>query len=452
MRSMSQHRRPAGGRRLPGLLAGAAVLAATVLLGGPSGAEPLAAAAPTYVVAPAGDDSGPGTAAAPFRTIQRAVAAARPGVTIQVRAGTYTGPFQIDGVSGTRTAPITLEAAGDGPVVLTADLPPVPCNRSQPAARTLNFGAGVDYWTVVGLTIRGGIGIKGAGWHAAFSWLKDLVAAGDWTARRAVPGHGKVADEAAAKAEVPDYLSRHTRTPIDPSDGISIIGNALTGRGIWTSLARQGVAASNTITDIACGTGPAAWFNTFSDSWRVTNNVIARVAASTYSHYMQEGIRLGSATSYVQVEGNRVSDIHGTGRAFSTDVDASYNTFSHNTATDVYLGYNEQMSGWGNVWEFNAVQGFSTYGFSVRVMDGRLPQPSWDSSSYRAIFRCNVATGGPVALAVGAAREDTFTGNSFAQVQLSDNLRSYWSEQGNQYDTLTAAPGENPPVSTAACS
>ncbi|HVX43396.1 MAG TPA: DUF1565 domain-containing protein [Mycobacteriales bacterium] len=448
---MSRRRRIAGPSLVTAAVLAATTLATAVLVSGPSGAEPLATSGRTYVVSPTGDDRGPGTAAAPFRTIQRAVAAARPGVTIQLQAGTYTGPFLIDGVSGTRNAPITLEAAGDGPVVLTADLPPVPCNRSQPAARTLNFGSGVDYWTVAGLRIRGGIGIKGTGWHAAFTWLKDRVSQADWRARRAVPGHGPVADEAAAKADLPQYLARQIGAPIDPADGISIIGNTLTGRGIWTVLARQGVAADNTITDIACGTGPAAWFNTFSDSWRVTHNVIDRVAASAYSHYMQEGIRLGSATSYVQVESNQVSDIHGTGRAFSTDVDASYNTFSRNTATDVYQGFNEQMSGWGNVWEFNTVRDFSSYGFAVRVMDGRLSQPSWDSSSYRATFRCNAASGGPVALAVGAARDDTFTGNSFAQVQLSDNLRAYWSAQGNHYDNLTAAPGAKPALSATGC-
>ncbi|MCX8156670.1 MAG: carbohydrate-binding protein [Verrucomicrobiae bacterium] len=42
-----------------------------------------------YHVAPDGDDQAPGTRAKPFRTIQRAAAAAQPGDTVTVHAGTY---------------------------------------------------------------------------------------------------------------------------------------------------------------------------------------------------------------------------------------------------------------------------------------------------------------------------------------------------------------------------
>ena len=60
----------------------AGILAATVL----------AAPARELVVdgsAPGAADNGPGTAAAPYRTIGAAAAAARPGDTVRVKAGIY---------------------------------------------------------------------------------------------------------------------------------------------------------------------------------------------------------------------------------------------------------------------------------------------------------------------------------------------------------------------------
>ena len=48
-----------------------------------------------YSVAPDGSDSGPGTTAAPFRTIQKAADVAAPGDTVIVRPGVYTGGSRI---------------------------------------------------------------------------------------------------------------------------------------------------------------------------------------------------------------------------------------------------------------------------------------------------------------------------------------------------------------------
>ncbi|MEN9813416.1 MAG: hypothetical protein RL479_2102, partial [Verrucomicrobiota bacterium] len=42
-----------------------------------------------FHVAPHGSDDAPGTAAAPFATVQRAQAAAAPGDTVFLRGGTY---------------------------------------------------------------------------------------------------------------------------------------------------------------------------------------------------------------------------------------------------------------------------------------------------------------------------------------------------------------------------
>jgi Right handed beta helix region/Purple acid Phosphatase, N-terminal domain len=85
------------------------------------------AAGDTYYVAPGGDDSGSGSGADPFGTIQRAAGLVGPGDTVVVRAGKYAG-FQIGWDSpqdGTASAPITFTgepgAVIEGPNPETAD-------------------------------------------------------------------------------------------------------------------------------------------------------------------------------------------------------------------------------------------------------------------------------------------------------------------------------------------
>jgi len=67
-------------------------------LAGYDAPPPLAATAFNYYVSPAGDDTAPGTRAAPFRTIARAAAAvaskAAAGITVWVAPGTYHGGFK----------------------------------------------------------------------------------------------------------------------------------------------------------------------------------------------------------------------------------------------------------------------------------------------------------------------------------------------------------------------
>ncbi len=75
---------------------------------------------------PAADDKNAGTEDKPFKTIQPAVDAAKPGDTVYVKAGLYQDPVWIRN-SGTPNSPITLTAWKDDRVVIGSepvDLPP----------------------------------------------------------------------------------------------------------------------------------------------------------------------------------------------------------------------------------------------------------------------------------------------------------------------------------------
>src|SRR5437660_1427453 len=78
----------------------------------------LQAQAATYHVALSGSDTGAGTAAAPWRTIQHAVNALQPGDTAVVGPGTYREAVTMKR-SGTATAPITVEALPGARVIVT---------------------------------------------------------------------------------------------------------------------------------------------------------------------------------------------------------------------------------------------------------------------------------------------------------------------------------------------
>ena len=66
---------------------------------------------PQLYVAPDGNDANPGTEAQPWRTIQKAMNAATPGATVNVRGGTYRERLTLN-VSGTADKPIVFQPYG----------------------------------------------------------------------------------------------------------------------------------------------------------------------------------------------------------------------------------------------------------------------------------------------------------------------------------------------------
>jgi RNA polymerase sigma factor (sigma-70 family) len=98
-------------------------------------------------VAPDGEDSGDGTLRRPYRSLQKAVAAVRPGETIALRGGTYRPAAGITITStGTASRRVVLSNYRDERPVIDASA--IPADQWAITQRTA-------YWTVQGLEVRG---------------------------------------------------------------------------------------------------------------------------------------------------------------------------------------------------------------------------------------------------------------------------------------------------------
>jgi hypothetical protein len=130
------------------LIQRAAVIASLVPLAVSELPSYQAPAVARYYVAPGGSDANPGTAAAPFRTIQRAADVAGAGDTVLVRPGTYTGGNRIVSLerSGAPNAWITFRSERKWEAVLDGAE-----GRSEEA---WYFGKGVGFIRVEGFEIR----------------------------------------------------------------------------------------------------------------------------------------------------------------------------------------------------------------------------------------------------------------------------------------------------------
>jgi hypothetical protein len=116
-------------------------------------------AGPAYFVAPAGDDSGPGTLEKPWRTIQKAADSALAGGTVYIRAGTYREKVRIR-VSGSASAGfITFRSFGDEAVAIDGTAVP---------GRNLILLENRDYIRIKGLELRNNLKCD----FAAAVWIR----------------------------------------------------------------------------------------------------------------------------------------------------------------------------------------------------------------------------------------------------------------------------------------
>jgi hypothetical protein len=462
--------RPPRAKRLPAvrrLIAAARVLALPGLaLAGVAawcaqgaGALPSARAgsASVYHVKTTGSDSNPGSESRPFQTVQKAVSVAGPGDTIQVHAGTYEGVVSIRR-SGERNAPIVLMGAGDGVATLAADFPVRDCSERAPTHdRTVQIVSGADNWVLRDLSIVNGILIMAP---------KTQSLDNPDFSNRALPGHGAAPDSAAADKVLPSF-------GIDPSDFIRLVHLDVRGRGLLTIGARHGELADSRIHDIDCGTGAAVWLNRFSDGWHVHDNDVRSVAAS-HEHYMSEGIRLGSGSSYNLVESNVVEHLQGQGRGITADVGASWNVYRQNRVNDAAINFSEQAAGWGNRYLYNVSQnarrtGYQIYGIGgmdegrrqaaklrrkgtlkkqARVEAEAEGEGGGNSTPRYLLFQCNDSQGDPVAFNAGDVAESKFLDNNFSVIRLSEKLQGSWSSRKNVWDGSSGLPSERPSTSS----
>jgi Right handed beta helix region/Protein of unknown function (DUF1565) len=93
----------------------------------------------TFYVAPSGSDANPGTQAAPWRTVQRALDVLQPSQRALVRAGTYAESLDMTR-AGTAAAPITIENyPGERPIVNGSGQRPLEISSSGAYFRVRGF-------------------------------------------------------------------------------------------------------------------------------------------------------------------------------------------------------------------------------------------------------------------------------------------------------------------------
>lgn len=414
-----------------GVLASSLLLFAASACRSPVDPEPAAEATPAlaatpvvYHVATNGRDANPGTLARPFRTVTKAVGVVRPGDTILVHAGTYTGVVKITR-SGTASQPITLAWAGDGRVTLRANLTALPCDTRQPTRnRTIQILDGTDDWTIRGFTIVGGVYVEGTNIGRLNDRLRD----------RSLPGRSSF-DPSAYPQLLPLLNS-------DGADRIILLNNRIQGRGVLALASRFGRIIDNEISNVACGTGGGIGLGRFSDGWIIRGNHVHDLAASV-RHHMSEGIRHVAGSSYGLVEGNTVEDVGGLSRGITADVNASWTTFRNNVVRRAHQGFNEQSGGWGNRWIGNLAEGNRHYAFNVYGQGEN--EPAHERTPAFVVMECNRASGHRADLNIGGVQESAFARNAFQTVRLGPLVSSYWASAGNTWDGSAQPPPPNPP-------
>ena len=370
-----------------------------------------------------GSDGGPGTASQPYRSLQRAVDAASPGKTILVHGGTYDGVVVIT-KSGRPGLPITIRPAGDGPVTVRASFSRVACGATSPTRdRTLQFVNGVDYWRVERLAIVNGVLIQGSRTNLPESTYRN----------RNLPGRG-VRDREAARRTL-------SQLGMDPAQGIQILLNRITGRGIQTMAAQDLWIDSNEIAYVDCGIGAAIWLNAFTDGSLVRFNWIHHMAESD-RHWMMEGIRLGRASSYNVVEGNTVTDLPGDSRGIASDVNSSWNVIRYNRVARAFIGFNEQAGGGGNEWAQNVAESNRAFGFAIFSQGYSLSRPNDRVPAKLHVF-CNRSFNEPAGLRIGYVQDSRFEWNGVGRVKVGPGVSGAWRAVGNSWDWRPAPPPED---------
>lgn len=175
--------------------------------------------ATTYYVSTSGNDSYDGLAPSygsasngPFRTLQRAAYAVRPGDTVQIRGGIYQA---ISGwaTDGTESGPITITNYGGETVVIDGNGRTIPGNRDGILLQI--FG---DWYKVSNLEVRnsGGSGVAVHGYHCT---VTNVYGHHNWAAAIYITGWYGLID--GCRAYNNSLMNEHATMSMSWSFGIS---------------------------------------------------------------------------------------------------------------------------------------------------------------------------------------------------------------------------------------
>ena len=307
----------------------------------------------SFYVATTGNDSNPGTPAAPWRTIQHAADAARAGSTVNVRGGIYEELVSINASGNASDGFITLRSyPGETAILEAAHLTP----PERGGVLTIH---NQSYLRIEGFEIRNfrtaehrlaplGIDVNGAGSHIEL--LKNNVhnIEQNFDGRDA-PGHGANAFGIAvygtdAKMPITDLIIdgnevHHLKTGSSESlvvngnvtnfrithnvvhdnnnIGIDVIGFERTAPDPAVDQARDGVVSGNLVYNITSRGNPAYRDDESSDGIYVDGGTRILIEQNVI-HDVDFGIELASehkdrATSYVIARGNLVYHGHTAG-------------------------------------------------------------------------------------------------------------------------------------------
>ena len=287
----------------------------------PSGQALAASTGASLYVAPYGSDGNPGSASQPFRSLWRAARAARPGTTVMVAPGTYSGGFR-SGASGTPDARIVFQSS----VKWGARI--VPPKDSPNKTAWDNRG---DFVDIVGFEI------DGSNYQGGTRWTHGIYNGGSY-----------------------DVIRNNHVHHIAQGIGCNHNGGAAIGVDSYYHGANADVIA-NLVHDI----GPAGCRFVHgiyvSTSARIMNNVVYRVA--------EGGIHLWHDARNVIITNNTVTEantgiIVGGGNFYYSKGPNDYTTVYSNIVYDNKMGISEQgWTGLNNSYRNNLVYQNGRYGW-----------------------------------------------------------------------------------------
>ena len=362
-----------------------------------------AAHASEYYVDMAGDDANPGTAEAPWRTIQHAVDSIQPGDTITVRPGTYVGA-RISS-SGRPDAPKTLRSQTKWGAILNE---PSAAARQNGILELENRGTpAVGYWIVEDFEVDGGLSHRGIDIRGRTDApARHITIRGNHVHHAANNGrrstgifdgfHEYALYENNVSHNNTEHGIYHSNTPGDhavirgnivfSNAGCGIHNNADLSLG-GTGIIRYSVWERNLAYDNNSGSGLN--YDGISDSI-IRNNILFDNRGSGISLYAIDGAEGSSRNlvynnTIIMPENGRwaVNIAHHERRSAPVGNKLKNNIiYNHHPARGVILTYSSSVSGFES--DYNVVQAgdrFSVDGGSTRISLSEWQQHGWDLNS-----------------------------------------------------------------------